>query len=68
MLTNSFCQTHFGKFIKLRLDTKLDLPTYLSKIEISSQSRRGRREVIFLFGGERPQNKKPSSKSEPEQA
>ena len=81
MLTDCFCQTDFRGVMKLRLDTKLYLPTCLSKIEISPQSRRGRREVIFLFGGEpfdrlkalskvegKPPNKKPSSKSEPEQA
>jgi hypothetical protein len=47
MLANCFCQTDFWGFMKLRLDTKLYLPTRLSKIEISPQSRRGRREVIL---------------------
>jgi len=36
----------------------------LVQIRFSPQSRQGRREVIFLFGGERPPNKRPSVESE----
>jgi hypothetical protein len=32
--------------------------TILSKVRFSPQSRKERQEVIFLFGGERPPNKK----------
>jgi len=35
----------------------------LSKIEISPQRLGGRREMTFLFGGERPPNKRPPSMS-----
>jgi hypothetical protein len=38
---------------------KLDVWPVLSKLGFSPQSRKERQEVIFLFGGERPPNKKP---------
>jgi len=37
----------------------LDVWPVLSKLGFSPQSRKERQEVIFLFGGERPPNKKP---------
>jgi len=39
---------------------KQEIPSLLSKIGFSTQRRKGRRETDFLFGGERPPNKKAS--------
>jgi hypothetical protein len=40
--------------------SKIEIKSFLSKIEFSPQRRQGRRGGDFLFGGERPPNKEPS--------